>query len=170
MLQIKFDRWQNVTIEFGSRPECRNHNIQLFTEEEDGTNLKSEWEAHRGVRWPRRKGGMEVLNSLSTAAFMCSIPCTEMAHGADDSPRMAGTCSTVGSTLRMKATEVPWTKGGKVGAVRDSEPVTVTFVVTDVLKVALSFSSLANRMQATFGLQRGSIQRKGGIIEMDRQS
>ena len=53
-------------------------------------------------------------------------------------------------------------KGGEVGAVRDSERVTVTFVVTDVLKVALSFSSLANRMQVTFGLQRGSIQRKKG--------
>ena len=104
------------------------------------------------------------------AKFLVNSGSTEMAHGPDDSPRMAGTCSTVGSTLRMKATEVPWTEGGKVGAVRESEPVTVTFVVTDVLKVALSFSSLANRMQVTFGLQRGSIQRKGGIIEMDRQS
>ena len=61
-------------------------------------------------------------------------------------------------------------QGGKVGAVRDSVRVTVTFVVTDVLKVALIFSSLANRMQATFGLQRGSIQREEGIVEMDRQS
>ena len=104
------------------------------------------------------------------AQFLVNSDSTEMAHGPDDSPRMAGTCTTVGSTLRMKATEVPWTTGGKDGAERDSERVTVTFVVTDVLKVALSFSSLANRMQVTFGLQRGSIQRKGGIIEMDRQS
>ena len=47
---------KNFTIEFWSRTECRNHNMQLSTEEEDGTNLKSEWRAHHGVRWPRRKG------------------------------------------------------------------------------------------------------------------
>ena len=102
------------------------------------------------------------------AQFLVNSGSTEMTHGLDDSPRVSGTCSTVCSTLRMKAIDVPWTKGGEVGAVRDSERVTVTFVVTHVLKVALSFSSLANRLQVTFGLQRGSIQRKEGVIEMDR--
>ena len=67
MLQIEYDRWQNFTIEFGSRTECRSHNIQLFTEEEDGTNLKSEWEAHRAVRWPRRKAGMGGFSQWTTA-------------------------------------------------------------------------------------------------------
>ena len=40
----------------------------------------------------------------------------------------------------MRAKEVPWSKRGKVGAVRDSEPVTVTFVVADVLKLTLGVS------------------------------
>ena len=39
--------------------------------------------------------------------FLVNSGSTEMGHRPDDSPRMAGTCSTVGSTLRMKATEVP---------------------------------------------------------------
>ena len=106
----------------------------------------------------------EFRESLS-AQFLVDSGSTEMAHGLDDSPRLVGSCSTVRSTLRMRATEVPWSKRGKIGAVRDSEPVTVTFVVTDVLKVTLSVSSLPWRMQVTFGLQRGSIQRKEGIIE-----
>ena len=81
--------------------------------------------------------------SRSSAQFLVGSGSTEMAHGLDDSPRLAGSCSTVGSTLRMKAIEAPWSKGEKNGAVSDSEPVTVTFVVADVLKVTLSVSSLA---------------------------
>ena len=39
--------------------------------------------------------------------FVVNSGSTEMGHGPDDSPRTAGTFSTVGSTSRMKATEVP---------------------------------------------------------------
>ena len=67
MLQNEYDRWQNVTIELGSRPECRNHNRQFSTEQEDGTHLKSEWRAHRGARWPRRKAGMGGFSRWTTA-------------------------------------------------------------------------------------------------------
>ena len=92
------------------------------------------------------------------AQFLVNSGSTEMAHGPDDSTRVSGTCNTVGCTMDKRRRS--WCH----------ERQTVTFVVTDVLKVALSFSSLANRMQVTFGLQRGSIQRKEGVIEMDRLS